>query len=141
MDPLAIATARDQLEPRWAAAGEEQPGQLALFPATSEVGRRARDEQLDRIVQLAVAARRPDRRGGAFFLARLVVLEQREVEVGLAAEVVVETADARAGTSDDLGNVGVGNPGLGDHIASGRQEPGAGGLRPTRRAPGRSRLH
>ncbi len=44
-------------------------------------------------------ARRPHGRGGARLLALLVVLEQRQVELGLAAEVVVEAADAGARTA------------------------------------------
>ena len=114
--PLAIAAARDQLEAGRPAAVEEHPGQLALLPAPAEVRGRADKEQLQR-VDLPAQPRHPNRLCGPMLLAGLVVVEQREVEIGLAAEVVIETADTRAGPGHDVGDVRVGEPARRERVA------------------------
>jgi hypothetical protein len=74
--PLAVAAAGDELEAGRAAAGEEQPGEVALGPAPAEVGAAAGDEQRDGSVSPVVRASRTGG-GGPGLLALLVVLEQR----------------------------------------------------------------
>ena len=105
-----------------AAAGEEQPGQVPLTPAAVQVGPRAGHEQGHR-VRLTGRGRGPHGRDDPRLLALLVVLEQREVELGLAAEVVVEAADAGTGPTDDIGDAGIAEAGGGEDLA-GRGEQG-----------------
>ena len=131
--PLAVAAPRDQLEPGRATAVEEHPRQLALLPATPQVGGRTNQEQLQR-VGFALQPGRADRLGGPMLLARLVVVEERQVEVGLAAEVVVEAADAGARLRHDVGDVGVCEAAGREHIARCRKQGCPGRLSATARS-------
>jgi hypothetical protein len=61
-----------------------------------------------------------------------VILPERDEEFGLAAEVVVDAADAGSGLFDDVSDVGVGETLPGEDLAGRVQDlaPGLGGAAP-----------
>jgi len=116
---LAESAAGEQFEAGRAAAGQEQLGQFAFGPAALQVGAGAGDEQPHR-VGLAAGEGQPERPGGPMSLARLVVVVERDVQIGLAAEMVIEAADAGPRLPDDVHHVRV-------RVAGGREDlPGRG---------------
>src|SRR5689334_18805323 len=56
--------------------------------------------------------------GRRLLMRRLMVLVQSQEQLGLAPEVVVEAADAGAGTGDHLGDAGLGEAVLAEDLAS-----------------------
>jgi hypothetical protein len=64
-----------------------------VLPAALEVGAGARREQLERVGHACPLGRR-DGTGRGFLLCLLVLLPQRDIQLALTAEVVVQAANA-----------------------------------------------
>src|SRR5262249_23773727 len=119
--PLAAAAALEHLEAGRPAPGEEQQGQVAPLPAALEEGPRARAEQLGGVGHAGPPGLRP-RLAGRLLLDLLVLLPQREEQLALAAEMVVEAAHAGPGPLDQVGDAGLVEPLLGEHRAGGIEQ-------------------
>src|SRR5215472_7291403 len=133
-DPLVLPAAPHELESGRAIARDEQHRQVPALPAALEEGTRADAEQGRRVV-LAVLARLRDGAARRLLVRLLVLLPQGEEELALAAEVVVQAADARACPLDHVRDAGVGEPLLSEHVAGG-VEQGPLGLLGTPPLPG-----
>src|SRR5215469_2210384 len=138
-DPLMPAAPLDELEAGWPVASEEQQRQVTTLPATFQEGTRADAEQLSSIGH----AREPrcrDRLAGGLLVSCLMFLEQRDEDLALPAEVVIQAPDARSGAIHDVGDARVREALLGKELAGGVEQGalGLGGATPLPRAAERS---
>src|SRR6202012_1088644 len=126
-DPFPAATALHHLEPGWAVAGGEQQGQVAALPAALKEGARPGLEELPPVghALLPGLGHGPAR---GLLVRLLVLLPQRDEQLALPAEVVVQAAHAGPGLVHDVGDARLGEAARGEDLP-GRIEQAALRLR------------
>src|SRR3984885_15245156 len=120
-DPFVTALPLHHLEPGRAVAGQEQQGKVAALPAALQEGAGPGGASLPGggDASLPGFAARLAR---GLLVSQLGLLPQGDEQLALAAEVVVQAADAGTGPLDDVGDAGVGEPARGENLPGGAEE-------------------
>jgi hypothetical protein len=114
-DPLTGPLPPQHLESGRGVAGREEQGQVTALPAALQEGARADLKQLPRIGH-ALLPGLGHRLARGLLVGELVLLPQRDEQLALAAEVVVEAADAGSAPLHDVGDARRGEAALGEHL-------------------------
>src|SRR5271166_5102306 len=120
-DPLATAPPLHHLEARRAVPDVKQHRQVPALPAALEEGPCAGREQLERIGHAGLPRPR-NRLARGRLLGLLMILPERDEKLALAAEMVIQAADAGPGALDYIGDAGIGETLLGEHLAGGIEQ-------------------
>ena len=120
-DPLVAAVPLHHLEAGRAVAGDEQQRQVAALPASLQERAGARGEQLAGSVT-PVLPGLGHRLARGLLVGEVVLLPEGQEQLALAAEVVVQAADAGAGALDDVGDAGLGEAARGEDLPGGVEQ-------------------